>query len=344
MEIIVPAAGLSSRFPGMRPKYLLYDYTGKLMIYQALKPYLNRYRITIGILEEHDRLYNAVENLRYEFEDLVDICVFPTTTTGPADTVCRILENITSIRGDTSVLIKDCDCFFDHTPIDGNYVCTSNISEHATLRRVSSKSFVVYNNQDIITDIMEKSVTSDTFCCGGYKFNSAEEFINTYNTLNVTREPFVSDVISKMISNGSVFVKNSVSNYVDVGTSEEWFEYNDVPVIFCDIDGTIIKNQGRVGENRYSTKPIPLQSNINRLLEYQAKGSQIIFTTSRPVYTKQHTEKMLEDLGFKDFQLIIGLLNSKRILINDFNSANPWPRAIALNIERNSDTLTNYLN
>jgi len=343
MEIIVPSAGLSSRFPSMRPKYLLYDYTGKLMIYQALKPYLNKYKITIGILEEHDKLYDAVESLRHEFGDLVDIFLFSETTTGPADTVCQMLERITATRGDTSVLIKDCDSFFDHTPINGNYVCTSNISEHDTLRRVSAKSFIIYNNQDIITDIMEKSVSSDTFCCGGYKFESAQQFINIYKTLTVSGEPFVSDVISKMISNGSVFIKNSVSNYVDVGTAEEWFEYNDVPVIFCDIDGTIIKNQGRIGKNNYNTSPILLQNNIDKLLEYQAKGCQIIFTTSRPTYTKQLTEKMLEDIGFKDFKLIIGLLNSRRILINDFNAANPWPRAVALNIERDSNTLGYYL-
>jgi len=37
------------------------------------------------------------------------------------------------------------------------------------------------------------------------------------------------------------------------------------------------------------------------------------------------------------------LQNAKRILINDFNVANPFPRAEAINIERNSDTLDFYL-
>ena len=32
MEVIVPAAGLSSRFPGMKPKYLLHDFENKLKL------------------------------------------------------------------------------------------------------------------------------------------------------------------------------------------------------------------------------------------------------------------------------------------------------------------------
>ena len=39
MEIIVPAAGLSTRFPNMRPKYTLTDFTGKMMFEKAIAPF-----------------------------------------------------------------------------------------------------------------------------------------------------------------------------------------------------------------------------------------------------------------------------------------------------------------
>ena len=58
MEVIVPAAGQSSRFPNMKPKYLLYDYKHDLMLTNSIKPYLN-YNVTVGILKEHDEKYNA---------------------------------------------------------------------------------------------------------------------------------------------------------------------------------------------------------------------------------------------------------------------------------------------
>jgi hypothetical protein len=79
------------------------------------------------------------------------------------------------------------------------------------------------------------------------------------------------------------------------------------------------------------------------MLRFQKDGAQIIFTTSRLPNVKKQTEKLLNDLGFKDYQLIMGLLNSRRILINDYNSANPFPRAEAINIRRNSDNLMDYL-
>jgi hypothetical protein len=52
---------------------------------------------------------------------------------------------------------------------------------------------------------------------------------------------------------------------------------------------------------------------------------------------------MLESLGFVDFQLITGLPNTKRILINDYNEANPYPRAVAINLKRNHDNLADFL-
>ena len=52
---------------------------------------------------------------------------------------------------------------------------------------------------------------------------------------------------------------------------------------------------------------------------------------------------MLESLGFTDFQLLTGLPNAKRILINDYNEANPFPRAIAINLKRETDNLGDYL-
>ena len=52
---------------------------------------------------------------------------------------------------------------------------------------------------------------------------------------------------------------------------------------------------------------------------------------------------MLYSLGFKSFNLLCGLQNSKRILINDYNNNNPYPRAEAINLKRDSDNLSDFL-
>lgn len=341
MEIIVPAAGLSTRFPDMKPKYLLYDYRHKLMIYRALEPYL-QYNITVGILKEHDEKFNAKEFLDYEFDNKLNVVILDKLTNGPADTVYQIIKK-SNIDLNSEIFIKDCDSFFDHKVSSGSYVCVSKISKHEVLKRVAQKSFVISNEQGIITDIIEKNIISDTFCVGGYKFESASMYVNLFEEVNTFREIFVSDVIQRALFHKNVITENQVENYFDVGTSEEWFSYNDKPVIFCDIDGTLIKNQTRVGENSFDSPFVALTKNVELLLEYQKDGSQFVFTTSRPKKYEVQTRKILDELGFKNYELIIGLLNSKRIIINDFNKNNPYPRAESINIERDTETLNYFM-
>lgn len=343
MEVIVPAAGLSTRFPNMKPKYLLYDYKGDMMLMNALRPFRRKgYRIHLGILKEHEEKYNVIKQIQYEWCDNIKYVVLDKPTKGPADTVYQIIQS-SNLMGE-EIFIKDCDSFFEHDITeDDNYVCVSRIQDHDILRKLSSKSFTIANDNDIITDIVEKEVVSDTFCVGGYKFCSAMLYKHAFEKVKTDKEIFVSDVIGYCINHKQVFTNKLVTDYVDVGTSKEWFEFNDKPVIFCDIDGTIIHNQTRVGDNSYENAPIPLQNNVKRLLELQKNGAQFIFTTARPIEYISQTRQMLYGLGFMSFQLIAGLQNSKRILINDYNSSNPYPRAVAINLYRNNDNLSDFL-
>jgi hypothetical protein len=341
MEIIVPAAGLSTRFPNMKPKYLLYDYKHDMMLMNALRPFIQRgYTIHIGILKEHEEKYRVREQIKHECPDNINCVIIDKPTKGPADTVYQIIKS--SNLKDGEIFIKDCDSYFDHEFTEGNYVCVSKISQHEVLKKLASKSFTISNENGIITDIVEKQVVSDTFCVGGYKFSSANTYRQSFEQLQTNREVFVSDVIGRCINDKLVFTEKVVTSYVDVGTAQDWFEHNNKPVIFCDIDGTIIKAQSRL-DLEAGVPEVPLQNNVNRLLELQDKGAQFIFTSARENQYLSQTRDMLYRLGFKSFNLICGLQNSSRILINDFNESNPYPRAEAINLYRDSDNLSHYL-
>ena len=226
MEIIVPAAGLSTRFPNMPPKYLLSDSNGDMMLRKAVEPYLN-YHITIGILQEHEEKYNAKEKIYEQFsKDSTDLVVLPQVTTGPASTIFEILKR-TKITGD--FLIKDCDSYFEHSITEGNYVCVSKVKQNEVLYNLAGKSFVQSNDQGIITEIIEKQVISDKFCVGGYKFANVEQYLETYKSVSssVQNEIFVSHIIQYMLMQGEIFFENIVNNYSDVGTIEEWKKYNE---------------------------------------------------------------------------------------------------------------------
>lgn len=336
----MPAAGLSTRFPNMRPKYTLTDFEGRMMFEKSLSPFIGKHNITIGILEEHNQQYNIQKYIDKHYKNEITVVVLKERTQGPADTVYQIIKEIG--LQEEEIFIKDCDSFFDHEYQEGNYVCVSSIKDHEILKRISSKSFIISNNQGIITGIVEKEVVSDKFCVGGYKFESADLFATSFEKLKDAgvSEIFVSHVIEQCLNSSYIFKEAAIKNYYDVGTAEDWFSYNDKAVLFCDIDGTIIKAQPK---GNYEAEPIVLEQNVKRLKELVDAGSTIVFTTARHPDYDERTKEILNSLGFTDYGLISGLPNTKRILINDYNAANPYPRAIAVNIKRDSDNLSDYI-
>ena len=225
MEIIVPAAGLSTRFPNTKPKYLLRDHNGVMMLRKAIEIYL-RHRITVGILQKHIDEFDALNELKNEFDDTINIVVIPEVTKGPADTVYQIIKQD---KTEGQFLIKDCDSYFEHTIAAGNYVCVSKVKQNEILYNLAGKSFVQSNDQGIITEIIEKQVISDKFCVGGYKFADVKQYLDAYRSISssVQNEIFVSHVIQYMLMQGEIFFENIVSNYSDVGTIEEWKKYNE---------------------------------------------------------------------------------------------------------------------
>jgi len=226
MEVIVPAAGLSSRFPNMKPKYLLRDDSGEMMLRKAIGPYLN-HNVTVGILQDHVEQFQAKDELMNEFGDAINIVVIPKLTKGPADTVFQIIK-LADVNTHSEFLIKDCDSYFEHDVTPSNYVAISQVADHEVLINLASKSFVITNEQGIITDIIEKKVVSDKFCVGGYKFESVKLFTETFEKINKNiGEIFVSHVIEDCLLNDHIFVENLVSNYYDVGTAQDWKIYNE---------------------------------------------------------------------------------------------------------------------
>jgi hypothetical protein len=345
MEVIILAAGRSLRYSSERPKHSLYDYKGNMMLETIIKNYIKSHNVNIVLNEENEKKFPIKNILKRKYPTKkLKIISLNKFTKGPADSAFQALKKL-NFKSDREILIRDCDSFFDHKNPPGNYVCCFNIIDYMKTQNgnIKNKSYLKLNKLNNINQIVEKKIISNIFSIGGYKFRSHKMYMKYFKNLQniINKEVYVSDVIQEALINGEIFNSNFASNFLDLGTIKEWNEHNNRPVIFCDIDGTIIKSQKK---DEYSVKSIPLKDNINALKKMIKNGSQIIFVTSRPKQNNSITVKMLKKIGFKDFQLISGLNNSARILVNDFNQLNPYPRAIAINIERNSQQLTNFLN
>ena len=96
--LIIPCAGKSSRFPDMRPKWLLNYPDGKLMVEKAVEglDVEDFDRIIITIVREHVDKYSADKKLEKAFHSLLlqssvldklEICVLENFTSCQAETV-----------------------------------------------------------------------------------------------------------------------------------------------------------------------------------------------------------------------------------------------------------------
>jgi hypothetical protein len=255
-------------------------------------------------------------------------------TSGPAETVYMISKNLPD---NEPLFIKDCDSFFTGEFRKDNHICVVDLRKNLDITKVAAKSFAVTNNQMMITNVVEKSVVSNYICVGGYGFSSAKEYNDAFKNIDCANEIFVSHVIKYMLENKN-FVANEVTNYIDVGTYNEFVNYNQSKTtIFCDIDGTVFYNQSRLFENNYSQEPTPIPNSVKYLLQKQKGGCKIIFVTSRPKSFKDITEKKLNECGFKNYVVVYDLPHAPRTLINDYSTTNPYPTAISINVPRDNN-------
>lgn len=347
MNIILPVAGKSSRFPNVRPKWLLTNPNGNFMIVDSiLGMELNDIEsLNLIYLKEHEEIFafkkGLLENLKkYNLDSLINFIELENETTHQVETIQLGLK---SIGKDISFIIKDCDNSFkvNITSLDNNFVSYCRL-DNLKGSDVASKSYLQLDNMNVISNIVEKKVISDKFCCGGYYFKSSNEFLE-YSNIDSSNS-FVSDVVFNMILNSKTFIGMECSDYEDWGTITEWQKYkNTFKTLFVDIDGTIVKNSSSYLKP-YIGETDALIENVNYLKELISTNRiELILTTSRPEEYRDITKKQLFELGLEYRELIMGLQHSKRIIINDFSNTNPYKSCEAINIPRNSDNLKQYL-
>lgn len=350
--LIVPCAGRSTRFRGMRPKWLLTYPTGELMIQKAVQSmYLDRYdKIVFVIVQEHSNDYSAELILRQAFSsriEQVQVVVLDEFTNGPAETVVKAIEK-ENIRG--SVVVKDCDnsVTFDFPEDLSNFVVGSHLEQIPDVSNVAGKSFLSVNEQGLIVDIIEKKIVSDIISLGVYGFSDADLISTVLDSiLNDSRasgEIYMSHIISALLHKKySQYFFVQANTYEDWGTLYDWNRTrNQFRTIFCDIDGVIYKNRGRYGALTWDDDPEIIAENVEILKGLVSYGAQLVLTTSRPDEFKQKIAAEMMQIGLEYHEIILGLNHSSRIIINDFAPTNPYPSCTAINVNRDG-MLESYL-
>mgnify|MGYP003150087410 FL=1 len=344
ITLIVPAAGKSSRFPGMRPKWMLTHPDGNMMIEKVLKEfeydkYKNTYVVT---LREHCDKFEADLVLEQAFGNSVSVIILEQETSSCPETVLRAIE-AANLKG--RIIIKDTDCLVaTESIIDKNFVVGMRIDERSTVKKIQNKSFIVKNDDNLIQDIVEKSIVSDNICLGVYCL-TVEQFIESYNeivdsgVLLDNKELYVSHIISHLLINRKVaFQFVDAKNYVDWGTLKEWQEERDrFNTYIFDIDGVMLINYGKYGSKNWSNTFEPIKENFDLVKKLSDQGSEIIFMTSRTDEYLEFFKTFLKENEIRYKTIISGCNHGKRIIVNDFASTNPYPSCSSISIERNGN-------
>ena len=348
--LIVPMAGRSSRFPNSRPKWMLtHPKNNRLMVSEAISGLNMDFfdEILFVFLGEHQTEYMFFEGFMEEMRELgLHNKCRPTFLAKPTESQSEtVYQAIKKENIEGFIFIKDSDGYYEcELTTTDNQVAFFDLNDMDNIN-ARSKSYITIDDLGFVTNIVEKKVISSTFSSGGYGFNSAKQFCDTFEKLkDMPGECYISHVIFEMMLDGNTFSATKTSNFKDWGTKDVWTEYKKTyKTLFCDIDGTLITNSSihfppYVGEGQ------PIQENIDYLNHLFDEGrTHIVLTTSRSEKTRQITLDELESKCVKYHQLVMGLPHSQRIVINDFASSNPFPSCNAINLPRNSNNLREFL-
>ncbi len=344
--MILPCGGESSRFPGTRPKWLLTQPNGKLMVCDSIAM-LDLSSVDCVVLIASEKNIRGNEDaLRRAFSDVgcdkrLEIFTLSAQTRSQPETVAAYLR---SCEGDFPFFIKDCDGQFDCVVEPKNEVVTADIGM-ITGNSAASKSYCRLNERGEVTAIVEKQVISQDFCVGGYSFKSSRQFLESYLEISHLENLYVSHVIDNlMLSMNVKFSGNRCSQYEDWGTLQDWLSYKSTfRTLFVDIDGVLVKNSSEHFEPKWGTTDA-IKENVNYLMALRSNGrTQIILTTARSEKFAEQTEKQLRECGVEYDRIVYGLLHSKRSIINDFSKTNPYPSCEAYNLPRDSASLSEVI-
>lgn len=161
--------------------------------------------------------------------------------------------NTFNIRG--PVFIKAADNSFVHSVDIGNYVSVSGTlqdrvpikfseqgSFHPNLIDATEKNFVSFLYDNVVSNIAHKSFVSSQFCCGGWAFLEAADFLSAAGSLRSLLQSARStsgrtsgsdggdaesrlgivDAVWLLMSQGHFFFGARVSAYDDWGTRAAW--------------------------------------------------------------------------------------------------------------------------
>lgn len=224
--LIVPMINTSERYKNIVPIEFQYDNEcNKMNCIKSIEG-INTDLFSIiyfVILRKHEEKYNISSKIKLDItisNKLRNIpCKFVILdhpTSSQAETIYKTITNA-NISG--PIFIKDADngCVCDVNRID-NFVLVYQL-ENTKVVDPQHKSYVSIDDQNFITNIIEKRIVSSYFNCGGYTFKSANDFINAYEGIlkyeDIMNHMYISHLIYWLLLNKKMKFRPIEATYYD---------------------------------------------------------------------------------------------------------------------------------
>lgn len=341
--LIIPCAGRSSRFPNVRPKWMLYYPDGSMMVEKAITGLdLEAFdQVVITIVSEHAKTYEAAGILTdifgFEEDSKFKLCILDSFTSCQAETVYQTVKKC-EITG--KIAIKDSDNYIKvETGENGDFVVGLNMHTFPEeIERLAAKSFLMVNDQGIITDIIEKKIVSEYISIGMYGFRDAEIFCDAYEHLSkvpdLKGEIFISHVISYLIGmKKSVYSYVEASDYEDWGTLEDWYKVlNRRKTYILNAESILCNKKEKYGSNTWNGSLSLIDENVDKVKKIYDGGAQIILLSAMDEKNLEAVTKALEERGIGIHAAIPDCYLSHQMLVKEFSPDIPYPACEAINV------------
>lgn len=349
--LLLTCAGLSTRFPGERPKWTLTHPFGSWMGVSAICGLTSYDRLVVAVRGSHlsslggEAISNAFAPYTSRRPEIVDVG----ESESHVQTVRRALSRA-EVRG--PFVAKDCDNFFvlDLAPLGrstkipyaqqhpfANWVAVAAFADYPRVSAGNKGTVqIYYGNVQALSDGPTREVIGPHFLAGAYSFGEVDRFQKHSDKCST-----MAGVVESMMRHDRiVFYDRPVADYEDWGTLEDWrAACATYKTLFVDIDGVLVHSSF---PPRWSDSTA-IAENVAALVALQERGRvQIVFTTARPEAVRTQTEAQLRSLGLHPYALVMGLFNAERVIVNDVAPGRA-PSARALCIARDAPVLRQLL-
>lgn len=348
MKIIIPMAGLGSRFSnaGYEKHKPLIEVNGKTLVRWAVE--------TLGIKGKYifvcrDLGNGYLDSLRSELDACCDdweIKTIERVTTGAAETALLGLEGEEEYTGE--LIVTNCDQYLCWNA--DAFLATARNYDGAVLTYSSSdpkNSFCEVINGQVIQMVEKVAISSDALV-GVHYWKNAQDFkrstkasLADFSKRTFAKETYVSETYNYLLEEGKKIGAIDIypGRYWSTGTPEDLAHFKGmmaeflVPkndTYFIDLDGTIFLHSHRYSELK---NDVQLCDGVREALdELDSRGDKIILVSARKESARALTEKILEEKMIPYDQLILGVSQGCRIVVNDVLSKQSKDRARGVNV------------